>query len=82
MSSAVSKLAELKDVMIEVDVSGASGIEDQFIGRANVSRFNPDKFVTNGGPVTVKAVSVKAMGKSYDEAYNNVLERAVSLLGL
>jgi hypothetical protein len=81
MNEAIKKIAALEDVILEVNVSEISG-KGQFLGKVNLSRFNSEKFIPNGGPVTKKGVSVSALGTSYDEAYNNVLERAVELMGL
>ena len=81
MSNAITKIAKLDNLMVDVKVSEISG-KNQFLGRANLSHFNPNQSVPNGGPVTKKAVNVEALGVSYDEAYNNVLERAVQLMGL
>ena len=80
-TSAVEKIANLDNVIVEVKVSEITG-KGEFLGHVNMNKFNPDKMVTNGGPVTKKGVSVSALGKSYDEAYNNALEKAVKLMGL
>lgn len=81
MSEAVKKLSKLENVLLDVNVSAVSG-KEEFIGTAKVVIFNPKEMIPNGGPVTIKDINVRSLGVSYDEAYNNVLERAVTLLGL
>lgn len=81
MSTAVEKLSKLENVLLDVNVSEISG-KDEFLGTAKVVLFDPNNMIPNGGPVTKKDVNVRALGESYDVAYNNALERAVSLLGL
>ncbi len=81
MKSAVQKIAKLDNVIVDVKVSEISQ-KNEFLGVVSINQFNPEKMVANGGPVTKKGVSVQALGSTYDEAYNNVLEKATELLGL
>ncbi len=83
MSDFRQKLADLKNVIIDVKVNETkvSG-EPTFIGQVNMNQYNPEVFIPNGGPVTLKGVSTSALGKSYEEAYDNALAKAVELMGL
>lgn len=83
MSDFKQKLADLKNVIIDVKVNEAKvGGTPTFVGQVNMNQYDPEKFVPNGGPVTLKGVSTSALGGSYEEAYDNALEKAVALMGL
>ena len=85
MSKAVEKLAALDNIIIDVKVNQVTTAKTdpkEFVGIASINRFDPKNLIPNGGPTTVKGVSVQALGGTYDKAYENVLEKAVSLLGL
>lgn len=82
MTTAVQKIAELNHVNVSVKVSEISGKNGVFLGQVELGHYDPEKFIPNGGPVTLKGVSVQALGNTYDDAYNNVLEKAVELMGL
>lgn len=79
MNKAIEKLSKLENVLMNVDVNT---VKDQYLGVAKIVLFNPEQMIPNGGPVTKKDINVRALGSSFDEAYNNVLEKAVALLGL
>jgi hypothetical protein len=79
--SAVEKIAKLDNVIVNVKVSATAGSEN-FIGFVTLNQFDPDKMQANGGPIARKVVDIQAMGSTYDEAFNNALERAVQLMGL
>lgn len=84
MNEAVVKLSKLENVLLDVNVSEISGKSGNgtFLGTAKVVLFDPNNMIPNGGPITKKDVNVRALGDNYDDAYNNALARAVSLLGL
>lgn len=81
MNDAIKKVASLKNVIVDVNVSQISG-QGEFLGKISMNQYNPDKFIPNGGPVTLKGVSTSALGKTYDEAYVNAIAKAVELMGL
>jgi hypothetical protein len=81
MSSSVEKIAQLDNVIVEVKVSEVAG-KQEFVGFCTLNQFDPDNFQPNGGPIAKKVVNIQAMGDTYDNAYTNVLDKAVALMGL
>lgn len=81
MSELIRKLNEIKNCSVKTSVSQIGQTKD-FKCHVEASIFNPEKFIPNGGPITVKHVIVEAMGRSFEDAQNNGLEKAASLLGL
>lgn len=80
MSDAIKLLSKQDNILLSTDVAG--GQNNTFIGTAKVVLFNPEQMLDNGNPITLKDISVKAEGDSYESAYINSLNKAVALLGL
>lgn len=81
MSDVIKKLADLDNVIIDVKISAQQN-KAEYLGMATVSIFDPNNHIPNGGPCTKKQVNVQAEGVDYNDAYDQVLNRAVELLGL
>lgn len=79
--TSVEKIAKLSNVIVNVKVSASAGSE-KFVGFATLNHFDPERTQPNGGPIAKKVVDVQAIGNSYDDAFNNALDKAVLLMGL
>lgn len=79
MSLLNEKLSKVENLVLNVKLNK---VNDEFLAQVSASIFNPEKFIPNGGPVTIKQISVEAMGETFQEAKRNGLSEAAELLGL
>jgi hypothetical protein len=71
-------LAE-KNMLLEVNIAEID--DENYTAHVKAALFNPEKFIPNGGPVTVKSITVTAKGNSHNDAQVNGLNLAAKLLG-
>jgi hypothetical protein len=76
----LAKLGQIENFQCDIKTSGING-QEGFVSMVSFGTYDPQNKLPNGGPVTLKGITLSFLGDSFESSQENALEGILTFMG-